>query len=100
MVFCNSCIHPITTIASIFSAEDNLFYGVLDNKMEIRKNKKLFHPSSDHISLAWIFKQWAMYKADHSNLISKFCKQMKLRQGRMDVLNSKHNSYKSFIRHY
>jgi len=93
MVFRNSCIHPVTTIASIFSGENNLFYGILDNKLEIRKNKKLFHPSSDHISLAWIFKQWASYDSNYPNLISKFCKEMKLRQGRMDVLNSKLNSY-------
>lgn len=87
----NSCVHPVITIASIFSGEDNLFYGVLDHKFEIRENKKLYHPSSDHIAMAWIFKQWSSYNYKNPHLIPKFCKEMKLRQNRMEILSRKCN---------
>lgn len=85
----HSCIHPITTIAGVFSGENNLFYGILDHKSEIRENKKLYHPSSDHIALAWIFKQWSKHNTTSSHLIPRFCKQMRLRQNRMEILSRK-----------
>lgn len=91
-----NCIHPIITIAGVFSGENNLFYGVLDHKSEIRENKKLYHPSSDHIALAWIFKQWFKHNTMNSHLIPRFCKQMKLRQNRMEILNQIRNT---FIQH-
>nr|XP_012232347.1 PREDICTED: putative ATP-dependent RNA helicase DHX30 [Linepithema humile]XP_012232349.1 PREDICTED: putative ATP-dependent RNA helicase DHX30 [Linepithema humile] len=81
------CIHPVVTIASVFSGEENLFYGVLDHKLDIRENKKLYHPFSDHIAIAWIYKQWFIYNTTNPNLISKFGKKMKLRLNRMQILN-------------
>lgn len=88
-LFHNSCIHPITTITSVFSGESNLFYGALDHKSEIRTNKKLYHPSSDHIAMAWIYKQWFQHNTNNKHLIPRFCKQMRIRQNRMEVLNRK-----------
>ncbi|EZA58331.1 hypothetical protein DMN91_006027 [Ooceraea biroi] len=81
-----NCIHPVTTIAGIFSGEDNLFTGILDNKSVVRGNKRLFHPSSDHISLVWIFKQWLEYDGHDLQTVLTFCKQMKLRPARMGIL--------------
>ncbi|KAL6428532.1 hypothetical protein ACFW04_007875 [Cataglyphis niger] len=88
-----NCIHPIVTIASVFSSENNLFYGVLDHKSEIRENKKLYHPSSDHIALAWIYKQWFNHHTTNSYLVPRFCKQMKLRQNRMEILSQIRNTF-------
>ncbi|XP_025267092.1 putative ATP-dependent RNA helicase DHX30 [Camponotus floridanus] len=88
-----NCIHPIVTITSVFSGESNLFYGVLDHKSEIRTNKKLYHPSSDHIALAWIYKQWCKHNTISTHLIPKFCKQMRIRQNRMEVLNQIRNTF-------
>ncbi|XP_029167795.1 ATP-dependent RNA helicase DHX30-like [Nylanderia fulva] len=91
-----NCIHPVITIAGVFSGENNLFYGVLDHKSEIRENKKLYHPSSDHISMAWIFKQWFKHNTTSSQLMLRFCKQMRLRQNRMEILSQIRNT---FIQH-
>ncbi|GAB1869796.1 ATP-dependent RNA helicase DHX30 [Camponotus japonicus] len=88
-----NCIHPIITITSVFSGESNVFYGVLDHKSEIRKNKKLYHPSSDHIALAWIYKQWYKHNTTSKHLIPRFCKQMRIRQNRMEVLNQIRNTF-------
>jgi len=66
----------VVTIASIFSGEDNIFYNILDQKIGIRENKRLFHPSSDHIAMAWMFKQWFTYNETSPHLIYKFCRDM------------------------
>lgn len=78
---------PVVTIASIFSAEDNLFHNVLDKKLEIRKNKRLFHPYSDHAAMVWIFNQWCTYNETSPHLVSKFCRDMSLRPGRVQIMN-------------
>ncbi|KMQ87455.1 atp-dependent rna helicase dhx30 [Lasius niger] len=92
-----NCIHPITTIAGVFSGENNLFKGILDHKSEIRENKKLYHPSSDHIALAWIFKQWFKHNTTSSHLIPRFCKQMRLRQNRMEILSQIRNTFIQYL---
>ncbi|XP_072764211.1 ATP-dependent RNA helicase DHX30 [Anoplolepis gracilipes] len=88
-----NCMQPVVTIASAFYGENTLFYGVLEHKSEIRENKKLYHPSSDHIALAWIYKQWFQHNTTNSHLIPRFCKQMRLRQNRMEVLSQIRNTF-------
>lgn len=79
----------MVTVAGIFSGEDNVFYNVLDEKFQIRENKRLFHPSSDHIAMAWIFKQWFTYNQTRPYLMTKFCKDMRLRSFKIQTLSSK-----------
>lgn len=77
------------TIASIFSGEDSLFYNILDNKLQIRNNKRMYHPSSDHIAMVWIFKQWANFNESAPHLIRKFYNDMKIRPFKIQILSSK-----------
>ncbi|XP_077269687.1 ATP-dependent RNA helicase DHX30 [Temnothorax americanus] len=88
-----SCVHPMITIASIFSGEDSLFYNVLDQKLQIRENKRLFSPASDHIAMAWMFKQWFTYSETSPHLITKFCRDMRLRPLRIQILSQIRNTY-------
>lgn len=82
-------MHPVITIASIFSGEDNLFHNILNQKLQIRNNKKLFHPSSDHIAMAWMFKQWLTYTEENPHLIMRFCRDMNIRPYKIQTLSSK-----------
>lgn len=82
-------MHPVITIASIFSGEDNLFYNILEQKLQIRNNKTVFHPSSDHIAMAWMFKQWFTYNEESPHLVLRFCRDMRLRPLRVQILSSK-----------
>ncbi|KAL0118911.1 hypothetical protein PUN28_009500 [Cardiocondyla obscurior] len=88
-----NCMHPVTTIATIFSSEDSLFHNVLDKKSEIRKNKKIYHPFSDHIAMAWIFKQWYTCNETTPSLTQKFCYDMRLRPYKIRTLNKIRDTY-------
>lgn len=88
-----NCIHPVVTIASIFSGENNVFSNVLDQKFKIRENKRMFHPSSDHVAMAWMFKQWSTYRETSPHLIMKFCRDMKLRPIRIQILSQIRNTF-------
>ncbi|XP_011641482.1 putative ATP-dependent RNA helicase DHX30, partial [Pogonomyrmex barbatus] len=88
-----NCIHPVVTIASVFSSEDNMFYNVLNQKQVIRENKKLYHPASDHNAIAWLFKQWFVYNETNPRLLGKFCKEKMLRPTRMRILNEIRNKF-------
>ncbi|KAJ9582630.1 hypothetical protein L9F63_023008, partial [Diploptera punctata] len=60
------CVSPMLTIATVLSGEEKVFKGSFDNKGYIRMFKKQFHPSSDHISIAWIYQQWeAIHEKNH-----------------------------------
>ena len=85
------------TIASLFSGEDNLFCNILDHKFQIRQNKRMYHPSSDHIAIAWIFKQWVNFNETTPHLTRKFCKDMMIRPIRIQILNRKYKVYKKII---
>ncbi|KYN09284.1 Putative ATP-dependent RNA helicase DHX30 [Trachymyrmex cornetzi] len=87
------CIHPVITITSLFSGEDSLFYNVLDHKLQIRQNKRTFHPSSDHIAMAWIFKQWVNFNETAPHLIRKFCTDMMIRPLRIQILSQIRNTF-------
>ncbi|EGI63892.1 Putative ATP-dependent RNA helicase DHX30 [Acromyrmex echinatior] len=87
------CIHPVITITSLFSGEDSLFYNILDYKLQIRQNKRTYHPSSDHIAVAWIFKQWVNFNETAPYLIRKFCKDMMIRPMRIQILNQIRNTF-------
>ncbi|KAG5344858.1 DHX36 helicase, partial [Acromyrmex heyeri] len=87
------CIHPVITITSLFSGEDNLFYNILDYKLQIRQNKRTYHPSSDHIAVAWIFKQWVNFNETAPHLIRKFCKDMMIRPMRIQILSQIRNTF-------
>ncbi|XP_036144669.1 ATP-dependent RNA helicase DHX30 isoform X2 [Monomorium pharaonis] len=88
-----NCMHPVVTIASTFSSEDSLFYNVLDEKQKIRNNKKLFHPSSDHLAIAWLFKQWFTYNERSPHLITKFCRDRGLRPLKMQMQSQIRNTF-------
>ncbi|KYQ48616.1 Putative ATP-dependent RNA helicase DHX30 [Trachymyrmex zeteki] len=87
------CIQPMITIASIFSGEDSLFYNILDNKLQIRNNKRMYHPSSDHIAMVWIFKQWANFNESAPHLIRKFYNDMKIRPFKIQILSKIRNTF-------
>ncbi|KYN32409.1 Putative ATP-dependent RNA helicase DHX30, partial [Trachymyrmex septentrionalis] len=87
------CMHPVITIASLFSGEDSLFYNILDHKLRIRQNKRMYHPSSDHIAMAWIFKQWMNFNEEAPHLIIKFCKDMVIRPLKIQILNQIRNTF-------
>ncbi|KAK0090899.1 hypothetical protein PV325_000065 [Microctonus aethiopoides] len=52
------CVSPLITIASIMSGESEIFAGTLYEKNKIRNVKSVYHPTSDHVSIAWLFQQW------------------------------------------
>lgn len=52
------CVSPLITIASVMSGESEIFAGTLYEKNKIRNVKSVYHPTSDHISIAWLFQQW------------------------------------------
>ncbi|XP_011865998.1 PREDICTED: putative ATP-dependent RNA helicase DHX30 isoform X2 [Vollenhovia emeryi] len=88
-----NCVHPVVTIASVFSNEDSLFYDVLNKKSEIRENKRLFHPSSDHMAMAWLFKQWYTHNETSPHLILSFCRKMNLRPLKIQILSQIRNTF-------
>jgi len=57
----------------------------------------MYHPSSDHIATAWIFKQWVNFNETAPHLIRKFCKDMMIRPIRIQILNRKYKVYKQII---
>ncbi|KYM96938.1 Putative ATP-dependent RNA helicase DHX30 [Cyphomyrmex costatus] len=87
------CLHPVITIASIFSGEDNLFHNILNEKSQIRENKRMYHPSSDHVAMAWIFKQWSHFNETSPHLIRKFCRDMMIRPLRIQILSQIRNTF-------
>ncbi|KAK0162976.1 hypothetical protein PV327_006700 [Microctonus hyperodae] len=59
------CVSPLITIASVMSGETEIFAGTLYDKNKIRNIKSQYHPTSDHISIAWLFQQW--YSLENQN---------------------------------
>ncbi|KAJ8688617.1 hypothetical protein QAD02_024412 [Eretmocerus hayati] len=81
------CLNPVATIATVLSMDADIFYGVLEDKSGTRKVKECFHPTSDHIALAWIYAQWADFLSSGQVYTSKFCRKYSLHRDRMKVLH-------------
>ncbi|PNF28423.1 hypothetical protein B7P43_G16197, partial [Cryptotermes secundus] len=52
------CVSPIVTIATVLTNDSEMFQGGLNMKDAIRTVKKIYHPSSDHLALAWLYREW------------------------------------------
>ncbi|XP_032669935.1 ATP-dependent RNA helicase DHX30-like [Odontomachus brunneus] len=81
------CVHPVVTIANVFSGEESGFSEELVEKTKNRKNKMIYHPSSDHLAISRIFKAWSTYSIKRHRLAVKFCRKMHLRQNKMKLLS-------------
>lgn len=80
------------TIASAMSADSEIFTGTLYDKEAIRRVKQTYHPTSDHISIGWLFAQWAEYAKRGREATQKFCWKTRLVPERMWTLSSKFSS--------
>lgn len=81
----------MVTIASAMSADSEIFCGTLLDKQAIRRVKQKYHPSSDHVSIGWIFAQWAEYAKGGFERAKSFCWRTKLYPERMYTLSSKYS---------
>ncbi|KAH0554070.1 ATP-dependent RNA helicase DHX30-like [Cotesia glomerata] len=81
------CIAPTLTVASVMSSDSDIFTGVLHNKGFIRDIKAKYHPTSDHVSVAWLFEQWNAYNKQGRFASRDFCVKNKLYPDRMYTLS-------------
>lgn len=81
---------PVTTVSAALSLDSEIFYGSLDNKSRIRETKKRFHPTSDHLSIAWIYNQWLeIHRKNGPQNAYQFSRKNGLHAERMNILHSK-----------
>ena len=81
-------MNPVTTIATALSLDADIFYNTLYNKSRNRDTKKCFHPTSDHVAIAWIYAQWANILNKGVQSAGQFCRDYQLHPERMMVLHS------------
>lgn len=81
------CVSPVITIASVMSSESEIFSGVLQDKGGMRDVKRNYHPTSDHVSLAWLFQQWDSLDKISREDSRQFSLQSKLYPERMFTLS-------------
>ncbi|XP_008559480.1 ATP-dependent RNA helicase DHX30 [Microplitis demolitor] len=89
MVFSSifQCVAPTLSVVSVMSSESEIFTGVLQQKGAIRAIKEKYHPTSDHISLAWLFEQWNLFNQQGRFASRDFCLQNRLYPDRMYTLS-------------
>ncbi|OXU25496.1 hypothetical protein TSAR_011903 [Trichomalopsis sarcophagae] len=82
------CMSPVTTVSAALSLDSEIFYGTLDNKSRIRETKKRFHPTSDHLAIAWIYNQWLdINRKNGSQNAYQFSRRNGLHAERMNILH-------------
>ncbi|XP_015124522.1 ATP-dependent RNA helicase DHX30 [Diachasma alloeum] len=94
-----NCISPMLTISAAMAAESDIFSGVLQNKEAIRLIKKKYHPSSDHVSLVWLYQQWLSYANAGRYEVRDFCFKSRLYPERMYTLNKVRDLYGEHLVH-
>ncbi|KAL7291092.1 hypothetical protein TKK_0015221 [Trichogramma kaykai] len=81
------CLNPVATVASAFTMDSDVFYNSLNSKARNRFTKQKFHPTSDHLSIAWIYAQWESFLNRNENSTFYFCKKNNLHAERVIVLH-------------
>jgi hypothetical protein len=80
----------MVTIATVLTSDSEMFQGGLSLKDEIRSVKKTFHPSSDHLSLAWLYHEWeTLFEEDAANALN-FSHSKGLNNDNMKLICSKY----------
>ena len=78
------------TIATVLSGEAELFVGGLSNKENVRSIKSRFHPSSDHLALAWLYQEWEMTNEKSIKDAINFCFERSLNRQSLNLVSSKY----------
>jgi hypothetical protein len=80
----------MVTIATVLTSDSEMFRGGLSSKDAVRSVKKIFHPSSDHLSLAWLHQEWeTLFKEGTADTLS-FSQSKGLNNDNMKLISSKY----------
>lgn len=92
--FCEfRCLYPVTSVSSILSLDNSIFYSILHDRARCRKSKYHFNPTSDHLAQAWMYANWrTIYEQKSPQEAFAFCKKFGLHGERMNILHSKYFS--------
>jgi hypothetical protein len=66
-----------------------MFEGGLSFKDAIRTVKKSFHPSSDHLALAWLYREWESLLEEGGADALHFSRRKGLNNNNMNLISSK-----------
>lgn len=84
------CVTPVIDIATIFSAESELFSTGLVDKAHVKDTKTDFSKTSDHLAFMRLFEKWLEYsQLDNQYIVQDFCAQTGLVPHKMRTLDSK-----------
>lgn len=83
------CVNPMVTIATVLTNDAEIFQGGLSVKESIRTVKKSFHPSSDHVSIAWLYHEWETLCAEDAIDALIFSQEKGLNNEKMKLISSK-----------
>ncbi|XP_071053906.1 ATP-dependent DNA/RNA helicase DHX36-like [Onthophagus taurus] len=99
MVF--KCVTPIIDIVTLFSEEKELFMGGLRCKETVKKIKKAFCSSSDHLSLMKMFEKWLEYiETDEINAAQRFCLRNNLVESKLHTLQQLRDIHFEYLEKY
>ncbi|PSN50954.1 hypothetical protein C0J52_07630 [Blattella germanica] len=87
------CLSPMLTIATMLTGDAEMFIGGLSNKEKIRSTKKRFHPSSDHVSLAWVYQEWEAMLQDNNVFPSDYCYERNLNNESLNTIKKLRRLY-------
>lgn len=80
----------MVTIATVLTSDSEMFQGGLSFKDTIRSVKKTFHPSSDHLSLAWLYQEWETFLKESTADALSFSQSKGLNNDNMKLISSKY----------
>jgi len=83
------CVNPMVTIATVLTNDAEIFQGGLSVKESIRTVKKSFCPSSDHVSIAWLYHEWETLCAEDAIDALIFSQEKGLNNEKMKLISSK-----------
>jgi hypothetical protein len=89
LYFLCRCVNPMVTIATVLTNDSEIFQGGLSVKESIRTVKKSFLPSSDHVSVAWLYREWETLCAEDATDALIFSQQKGLNNEKMKLISSK-----------
>jgi hypothetical protein len=82
----------MVTIATVLTSDSEMFQGGLTSKDAIQSVKKTYHPSSDHLSLAWLYQEWETFLKESPADAVSFSQSKGLNNDNMKLIFSKLNN--------
>jgi hypothetical protein len=86
------CVSPIVTIATVLTNDSEMFQGGLSFKEAIRTVKRAFHPCSDHLALAWLYREWESLLEEGGAEALRFSQRRGLNNVNMKLISSRNKN--------